>query len=343
MKMESPDYLRTSLAAAMTLKLKPGWFYRNAKLGCINLLLDYHDGCCANCAYCGLSRTRQGDFSSKSFIRVSWPKYPLETIIKRMATMEKDLGRICLSMITHRRAVKDTVDIIERIQKTIHLPISLLISPSIVTVTDLRTFKNSGADKIGIAVDAATPLLFDTFRGKGVNGPHSWDRYWTCFKEAVDVYGAGNVGSHLIVGLGESEQEMVEAFLKTRRYGGSTHLFSFFPEDGSALAKQPPCSMGQYRRMQLARFLIDETEIPTDFTFDNLGQLTDYGLTSHEIKHLLSSGKPFMTSGCTGGNGIVACNRPYANSQPGPDIRNYPFTPNYQDIQKISSEIFTYE
>ncbi|MFO8090039.1 MAG: hypothetical protein R6U13_09415 [Desulfatiglandaceae bacterium] len=48
--IESPDYLRMSLAAALTLDLKKGLFYRGAKLYCINLLLTYENGCIARCA-----------------------------------------------------------------------------------------------------------------------------------------------------------------------------------------------------------------------------------------------------------------------------------------------------
>ncbi len=36
---ESPSYVRTSLAAAMTMSQIPGKFYRDAKLYCINILL----------------------------------------------------------------------------------------------------------------------------------------------------------------------------------------------------------------------------------------------------------------------------------------------------------------
>ncbi len=56
--LESPQSLRMSLAAAMTLGFKPGLFYRNARLYCINLLLTYRLGCSARCAYCGLSTIR---------------------------------------------------------------------------------------------------------------------------------------------------------------------------------------------------------------------------------------------------------------------------------------------
>ncbi|MCK5264403.1 MAG: hypothetical protein KAR03_02255, partial [Candidatus Thorarchaeota archaeon] len=72
---ESPSYVRTSLAAAMTMGKIPGKFYRDAKLYCINLLLTYDEGCHARCAYCGLSGSREieNEWTDSSFIRVEWP------------------------------------------------------------------------------------------------------------------------------------------------------------------------------------------------------------------------------------------------------------------------------
>ncbi len=50
-KMESPEYVRTSTAAAITMGKLPGRFLRQAQLYCINLLLTYDQGRTANCAY----------------------------------------------------------------------------------------------------------------------------------------------------------------------------------------------------------------------------------------------------------------------------------------------------
>ena len=47
-----------------------------------------------------------------------------------------------------------------------------------------------------------------------------------------------------------------------------------------------------------------------------------------------------MTSGCPGPDGAVACNRPYANSLPGPSIRNFPFPPNDDDLDRVRSELW---
>ncbi|EMR74529.1 hypothetical protein MBGDF03_01234, partial [Thermoplasmatales archaeon SCGC AB-540-F20] len=77
-----------------------------------------------------------------------------------------------------------------------------------------------------------------------------------------------------------------------------------------------------------------------DFSFDALGKLTDFGMTHETLSKIIESGKPFMTSGCPGRDGKVACNRPYANCIPGPEIRNYPFSPEEEDIQKINVELW---
>ncbi len=58
-------------------------------------------------------------------------------------------------------------------------------------------------------------------------------------EEAVEVFGRGNVGVHFIVGLGETEREMVEAIQRAHDLGVPTHLFSFFPEEGSLLENRP--------------------------------------------------------------------------------------------------------
>jgi biotin synthase len=341
MKKESPEFLRTSLGAAMTLGFKKGIFYRNAKCPCINLLLTYNSGCAGNCGYCGLSMKRPGNYKDKSFIRVEWPIYKLTDIIEKISENNDRVKRICLSMITNKKARKDTSEITKKLRNNLDIPVSLLISPTILDKKDLHEYKECGADMIGIAVDCATPDLFKKIRGKSVRGPHRWDRYWKCYRDAIEIFGKRKVGVHLIVGLGETEKEIIETIQNAYDMGGSTHLFSFFPENDSLLSQFPRPTVGQYRRVQLARFLIDES-ISTigDFSFDTSGRLRDFGLPDGKLQDVVKSGKPFMTSGCQGIDGEVACNRPYANCTPGPDIRNYPFIPEKNDVQNIYADLW---
>lgn len=339
-KKESPEYLRMSLAAAMTLGFKPGLFYRNARLYCINLLLSYQEGCAAKCAYCGLSNNRPGAYSKKSFIRVTWPQYTLDDIIEGISTRIGRVKRICISMLTNGRSVKDTKNICKKLRSSFDIPVSLLISPTILKYEDLEGFKASGADKIGVAIDLATKELFVKYRGKGVNGPHKWKKYWQSLEDSIKVFGRGNAGSHFMTGMGETEQEMCEAMQRVRNMGGRTHLFSFFPEAGSQMSDHPMPSMAQYRRIQIARYLIDNRMSDmARFKFDDSGKILDFGLSEQEMEDIINTGQPFRTSGCSGYDGEVACNRPFANSRPGPDMRNYPFRPDKEDIVRIKKQM----
>ena len=333
----SPQYVQTSLAVSLTLGFQSGSFYRNARLKGLNLLLHYDEGCMGRCHFCGLSRSRREGPKGKTFIRVDWPLYPLKEIIER-AKGKDQIHRICLSMITHPKALEDTLFVIDKLRRETDLPISVLISPTLIRHEDsLAAMKRAGADRVGIAIDAATPELFNQLRGKGVGGPHQWDHYWDVTRMAVSVFGRFYVGIHLIVGLGETEKEMVDAIQNGQNVGAYTHLFSFFPEMGSPMEKHSPPSLGQYRRIQLARWVINESQGSAgQMRFDEGGRLIDFGM---DIDPLIQIGEPFMTSGCPGRDGKVACNRPYGNERPSGPIRNFPFMPENEDIEEIRREL----
>ncbi len=333
----SPEYVKTSLAASLTLGLKQGLFYRNAKLKALNLLLHYEEGCLGRCAFCGLSRLRKEEIKTKTFIRVDWPIYHVSEIIKRSKDI-KHIHRVCISMITHPKAIEDTIYLIRKFRDETDLLISVLVSPTIIhNNKPFIAMKEAGADRIGIAIDAANPELFDSLRGKGVNGPHRWNHYWKIAMMAVEVFGKFNAGIHLIVGLGETEKEMVEIIQRGQDSGLLTHLFSFYPEKGSPMENHPIPSIDQYRRIQLARWIINEGLGSIEqMRFNKEGRIIDFGI---DINPIIEMGEPFMTSGCAGRDGKVACNRPYGNERPSGQIRNYPFPPEKEDIEEIKTQI----
>jgi len=337
---ESPEYVRLSLAAAMTLGFTPGWFHRNAKLGCINLLLTYSGGCRANCAFCGLAAEKDVAASGGSFIRVPWKSFRTEEVVERIRTAPEHVRRVCISMITHPGSRKDVVTICRKIVATSGKPVSLLISPSVLKRDDLEAMKDAGADRIGVAIDAATETIFNRLRGPEVRGPHRWDNYWNTYEKSLDVFGENMAGVHLICGLGETEKEMVSAITRAREMGGSTHMFSFFPEKGSFMAQISPPPIGTYRRIQLARWLTDnDLTTMARMEFGQSGRIEGFGLPDKKLETVICSGSPFETSGCPGPDGKVACNRPYGNEKPGPDIRNFPFPPEAEDLERIRGEL----
>jgi biotin synthase len=200
--------------------------------------------------------------------------------------------------------------------------------------------KDAGVDKVGVAIDLATPGLFDRYRGSGVSGPHKWEKYWEMLVAGLDVFGKFHVGAHLMVGMGETEKEMVSLMDRVWQMGGVNHLFSFFAEQGSSLAARPQPPWPTYLRVQLARYLIEhERSCRDDMDFDGLGRVSDFGHDKNRLTEIINLGTPFMTTGCLGPDGEVACNRPFGNCLPDVKQWNYPYPPNDEELSLIRDNI----
>ncbi len=344
--MRSPDYVQMSTAAAITLGVMAGVMHRTCCTRCLNLLLTYPEGCRANCAYCGLARHReaQRDYADRNFIRVDWPAVPYDDVLDIVAA-GGDGGRfhrMCISMITHPRSDADTRVVLRRwTERVHHVPVSILSNPTTMTRQDVQDLKDLGAEIFTVALDAATPEIFDRTRGRGVQSPHSWDKYWGILRAAAEIFGPERFGAHLIVGMGESEFDVLKQVQAIRDLGGHSHMFAFFPEAGSLMDHLPAVPRPQWRRVQLARFLIDYRGRRLEqMRFDESGQLVDYGLPKDEIDAMVALGTPFRTSGCPGkeADDVSACDRPYGDSPPR-DIASYPFQPNGHDLRRIRSQL----
>ncbi|MCJ7596043.1 MAG: radical SAM protein [Desulfobacterales bacterium] len=340
-EIQNPEYAKMSHATAISLGLMRGRMYRGAVNRCVNLLVHYPEGCSANCAYCGLAKKRPGSYEKKSFIHVEWPVLPMDEIISAINHAPAYVKRTCISMITNGKCRQDTLEMTRRLTRETDLPVSILVSPTILDKKDLFAMKAAGADKIGVAIDLATPELFDRYRGPGVSGPHRWEKYWEIIAAALDIFSTPNVGAHLMVGMGETEQEMVSMMERLWGMGVVNHLFSFFAENGSSLATRPQPSWPTYLRIQLARYLIEEgLSAQEELQFDGQGRILHFGLEIDRLAEFINLGIPFMTTGCLGSDNKVACNRPFGNCLPDDRQWNYPYAPNEEELALIRQHIF---
>jgi biotin synthase len=346
--MRSPDYVQMSTAAAITLGIMKGQMYRCSCTRCLNLLLTYPEGCRANCAYCGLARHREAerDYADRNFIRVDWPAVPTEQVVDTVARdgAKSPFHRMCISMITHPRSDADTVSVLKRWTDRIDpsaVPVSILSNPTTMTRADVERLRDLGADIFTVALDAATPEIFERTRGKGVQSPHSWQKYWEILLDARDVFGPQKFGAHIIVGMGETEREVLALVQRLVDLGGHSHMFCFFPEKGSLMDHLPATPRDQWRRVQLGRYLIDYGGARVEkMTFDSEGRVTDFGVPQDQLDAVIDAGAAFRTSGCPGkfAEDISACDRPYGDSPPS-NIASYPFAPNKRDMGKIRRQL----
>ena len=335
----SPDYVRISYASAVALRMRSGRFGREFDFGGINLLLNYDEGCLSDCGYCGLARTRRVDYG-EAFIRVEWPLVGTDQLVDRMAEHEPELTRLCVSMVTHGHAYTDTCDIIRRIAERVKTPLSILVAPPTLNRERLETFKALGVDMIGIGLDAVTEELFRHIRTNVPAGGLRWAKYWEVVEDSREVFGPWKVNVHTLVGLGETDQDLIAIFTRLRDRQIFSYLFCFNPEPDSRMADHPKSPIVRWRRVQLAKHLIETEGYELgQFEFDADGGLVHLRASRSAVDAVVNLGVAFMTNGCPGEQGEPGCTRPYGSYRPSEPFRDYPFLPSAADLGEIRRQL----
>jgi len=325
-----PIKIRVSLGTAIVLKLLEGRVNAEPTTA---YLMTYQEGkCTANCSFCPQARGSQGKAHMLS--RVSWPTFETETVIEglKSATENGKIGRVCLQALNYPEVFKHLQALIKAISQKVKVPISVSCQP--LNVENIRLLAEAGVERIGIPLDAATEELFEKIKGADVGGPYNWRKQFELLEAAVKILGKSTVSTHVIVGLGETEKNVVEILQHCVDAGVLPALFAFTPIAGTALENNSQPSVDCYRRLQIARYLIfHEIGRCENMKFNKKGCLTDFGVDKQTLLEIVRSGKPFLTSGCPN------CNRPYYNEKPSGPIFNYPKELTEEEIDKIQKEL----
>lgn len=290
------------------------------------------DGCSGNCAFC--PQARESSSSKELLSRVVWPDFPFKTFLEKITPAAKSgkLHRICLQTINYGHFLRDTSDIVLAILSEVSVPVSVSCPP--IAKKHMEHLKKIGVERIGIPLDAATPEIFSQVKGKMVAGPYRWESHLKGLKDALDVFGKNKVTTHIIVGLGETERDAIEIIQSLNDMGVNSSLFAFTPIKGTRLEGLKPPATTQYRRVQLARYLIVQgSSSALSMRFDSQGRVIDFGISEDEVDRFGSLGAPFMTAGCSG------CNRPFYTESPKGPIYNYPRVLSDDEKRKAVEEI----
>ena len=173
-------------------------------------------------------------------------------------------------------------------------------------------------------MDAACERVF-----RQVKGPY-WERMLSTIEETSERF-PGRSAVHLVIGLGETEREAVARVLWARDLRVEVGLFAFTPIPGTRLGSRQQPSLGQYRRMQVSRWLILHCDARmSDFVFTSEGQLEAIRLPGWAQS--VEDGDAFRTSGCPD------CNRPFYNERPSGTMYNYPRALRREEAQLAVTE-----
>ena len=310
-----PQNLRVSLGSAIVLGLTKGKL--DAKPTTAYLLMCRKQKCSANCGFCPQSKSSKSGADKLS--RVTWPEFPTTEIIEGIekTVNNKDIKRVCIQSLNYPEAFDDVNCFVKEVKSRVDVPVSVSTKP--LNKQQMKKWRDSGVNRVSVALDAATEQIFSEVKGQNVDGPYNWENQHKALKDAVEVFGKGSVSTHIIVGLGETEKELCRTIQWCVDSGIYPGMFAFTPIKGTVLEKKSPPELSIYRRVQVAHYLLTHKDTCLEnMKFDEKGIITGFGVSKEKLLEVVESGKPFLTSGCP------SCNRPYYNERPGGVIYNYP-------------------
>ncbi|MHA1860862.1 MAG: radical SAM protein, partial [Candidatus Ranarchaeia archaeon] len=215
------------------------------------LLLDAPEGCLGGCLFCPQSRFAQVT-DQRMLSRILWPIFLVTAVVDALRSHHSSFRRICVQAVNTSSSYSDLLFTIRSLKQVTDTPISLSIQP--FSIEQLRVFHGLGVDRVGIPLDASTPSLFKKI--KGSNGCYTWEHHWQGLRNAVNIFGPHHVSTHLIIGLGETEEDAINVMTQLIEEQITVGLFAFTPISGTPLEKMSQPDIATYRKIQLARFLL---------------------------------------------------------------------------------------
>jgi len=279
--------------------------------------------CLMKCAFCP-----QGVGSSEALNRlgrITWPEYSWDDFGGNLERAETNgIRRICLQSVRHADGITTLVDAIKKIKSLSTLPLSL--SAWIRSAEEAAALVEAGVDRLSVSLDVVNAEAHKKLKGSSL-----YDRLDLLLSCAEKL--PGRMSTHIICGLGETEEETLTIIDLLLKAVVTVALFAFVPLKGTALEKAESPPIASYRRVQAGYYLLRKKAAElASFEFE-AGRLTSYGIPSDNLKNILGDGSAFQTSGCPD------CNRPYYNERPGGIIYNYHRPLNEREIETALKEL----
>ncbi len=310
------EKIRVSVGSASVLGLDSKRKFKDEPTTCY--IMTFKEGyCSANCGFC--PQARSSESSREKLSRINWPVFSFKDFLIKLKYLppSRRFRRICIQTLNYSENFNDLIDIVTQIKTNFNTPISIAIPP--MSIDKLWELKRKGVQRAGIALDGATPEIFDKVKGTKVEGPYTWDKHFQKLKEALEIFGEGGVSTHIIIGLGETEEDIIQLITKLHNLKILVALFAFTPIKGTRFENLSQPKLLNFRKLQLGRYLIvNKDKDLKNFTFNMKGNIVNIYISKGELKNIIDDNDAFLTSGCPG------CNRPYYTSKPSGPIYNYP-------------------
>lgn len=259
--------------------------------------------------------------------RVNWPPWDKEVVLTavQQAYSRGEIQRCCLQVTVSEGYLERVKEIAGRMGHQVPLGASV-----VARADQAGELLEAGLERVGLSLDAVTEEAYRRVK-KG-----SLAEALAVIEEAARRC-QGRIATHVMAGLGETEEELACMMERLQEWGVTVALFAFTPIPGTEMADEPPPPLDSYRRIQVARYLIHCGLTSTkDFTFSPEGRIVSFGIPDDEIREVLANGEAFETSGCPG------CNRPYYNEPPSGPLYNYPRPLTSSETWKATEEALSH-
>jgi biotin synthase-related radical SAM superfamily protein len=277
--------------------------------------------CRRDCAFC--AQARSSTAAATALSRVNWPSWQEEEVLQAVdkAYDHGTIERCCLQATVSPGSLDRVKGIAARLGS--RLPVSASV---VAGVDQVRELLEAGVERVGLSLDAVNEEAYRRVKGGDLSRSLSIIRdAAACFPERITT--------HLMVGLGETEEDMVRMMALLLNWAVNPSLFAFTPIRGTAMQGESPPPLDSYRRLQAARhLLVREVSSLGNFRFSNQGRIMDLGVPGSELESVLADGQAFRTSGCPG------CNRPYYNEPPRGPLYNFPGRPSAEEVRRAVAD-----
>ncbi|AET66280.1 biotin synthase-related enzyme [Desulfosporosinus orientis DSM 765] len=285
------------------------------------------DHCKFNCAFC--SQARESRSKTNLLSRVVWPEFDDHEVMRSLHLPEaqKVMQRVCFQVVQDGKALQEVSSFVSTLKnKSPEMPVCVSAGPR--SLNEIGDLLKHGVDRVSLALDAATPEVF----ARTKDG--SWQSRYELLLQAAEMF-PGHIGTHLIVGLGETEEEMVRIIQQMYDKGITVALFAFTPIKGTRMEHLPKPELEHYRRIQAAHYLIRRKYAREDDFILRSGRIVSFSINLEQLWTYLSTGEAFQTSGCPG------CNRPYYNESPREELYNYPRPLTSEEVKSSWTELIS--
>ncbi len=318
-KVESK--MRVSTGSASILGLKDVRVQAKNK----TIYLMNSGGCEYSCGFCAQGKNSSSQEDKLS--RVTWPEFETNDVMQALGNRETDYKRVCMQVVNTKDIFTKLPDTVKAIRAAApNTKIAMTIRT--YNLKDVDALFDVGVNEVGLSIDAIDPAQFAKIKGG------SFQFHKDFVLKAADKY-PGKIATHLIVGLGETEKQVVELMKELQAHQVIIALFAFTPVKGARMVFSQPPDIGSYRRIQVALHLI-RNNLKRDIQYNANGQIIDFGPAKKDLANLLQNSNVFETSGCSD------CNRPYYNERAGSkELYNHPDQLKIDQFNRALETIYT--